>query len=136
MPRTLALLIASSSLLAVPALAQDVGASREGICCGASCCLIDGNCRIEGQKEPGNPCNVCDPAESQFAWTAVSGCVPPDAGQPAGEPDAGTRAAAAAVDARSQAVTPARWACSGGWRRSRSWCGVAGGERWMMGSRA
>lgn len=90
MPRTLALLIASSSLLAVPALAQDVGASREGICCGASCCLIDGNCRIEGQKEPGNPCNVCDPAESQFAWTAVSGCVPPDAGQPAGEPDAGT----------------------------------------------
>lgn len=71
------------------ALAQDVGAAQEGICCGATCCLIDGTCLSDGDVNPANSCEVCDPATSQAAWTTLDGCGQPDSGsQP--EMDAGS----------------------------------------------
>lgn len=97
-------LLLGGSWLASSALAQDIGAAREAVCCGAACCLIDsvcasGNPESPSHANPRNPCEVCDPAMSQFEWTTVPGCVPPDAG---------TRA-----DAGSPPVTPPpRGGCS------------------------
>lgn len=70
-------------LLTAPAAAQDddVGAAVEAICCGMECCLI-GTCRGRGQVNPDNSCEMCDPSTSQSEWTAIPGCVPPDAGTP------------------------------------------------------
>lgn len=105
MRRALVALVSCSSLLltgllagswlASSALAQDIGAAREAICCGTACCLIDGMCKSgdpesDRHANPRNPCEVCDPAVSQSEWTTVAGCVPPDAGTPPAQPDAGT----------------------------------------------
>lgn len=96
-------LLLGGSWLAGSALAQDIGAAREAVCCGPACCLIDsvcasGNPASPSHANPRNPCEVCDPEMSQSEWTTVPGCVPPDAGMRA---DAGTRA-----DAGSPPVTP------------------------------
>jgi uncharacterized protein (TIGR03382 family) len=82
-------LLLAGSWLASSALAQDVGAAREAVCCGAACCLIDGDCLTDGEANSRNPCEVCEPAMSQSEWTTTAGCVAPDSG-PATEPDAGS----------------------------------------------
>lgn len=87
----LSLVCAVSLTITASALAQDdVGASHEGICCGATCCLIEGMCLGTGQQNPRNPCEVCDPGQSAAAWTTTAGCTPPDAGNTGGDPDAGS----------------------------------------------
>jgi MYXO-CTERM domain-containing protein len=66
---------AGLSILASAAAAQeDVGASREAICCGANCCLIGGECFTRGDTNPADDCQECDPSVSQTAWTDVDGC--------------------------------------------------------------
>jgi MYXO-CTERM domain-containing protein len=80
----------AASWLAGSALAQDIGAAHEAVCCGATCCLVDGQCKTDGMANDHNPCEVCNPAMSQSEWTPVPGCVPPDAGAEPVEPDAGT----------------------------------------------
>lgn len=37
---------------------------------GADTCNIDGECRDDGQANPDNACEVCDPTRSQDAWSA------------------------------------------------------------------
>lgn len=74
---------------------DDVGVSREAVCCGANCCSIAGSCLSRGDTNPANPCQECNPSSDQFDWTDMPGCTPPDAGPPA--VDAG----APAVDAGS-----------------------------------
>lgn len=88
----LGLLSASFFSIAAPAFAEDdVGAAREAICCGATCCLIDGMCLHANDENPTNPCQICDPSQSQAQWTTVEGCSPaqPDAGSST-PPDAGS----------------------------------------------
>lgn len=87
-----ALLVLDASALADD---SDVGAAREAVCCGASCCLIEGTCYGTGDVNPVDPCLSCQPSESQAAWSPVAGCGgdagpgPVDAG-PITEPDAGS----------------------------------------------
>lgn len=92
MHRTL-LAAAAAALLVTPvgASAQDdIGSSAEAICCGTNCCAIpvgDG-CQTRGEVNPDNPCEVCDPSNSQSAFTVMPGCgtdggTSTDAGSPA-----------------------------------------------------
>ena len=74
----------------------DIGVSRQAICCGTSCCLIDGVCLSRGETNPTNSCEECNPSVAgQTAWSAIPGCVPTDAGPvtmdagPIASPDAG-----------------------------------------------
>ncbi len=90
MRRVLLALVLASSFVSLNALAQeDIGAAHEAVCCGATCCLIDGTCLMDGNTNPANPCQVCDPSQSQAEWTAVEGCTQPDSGPPPMR-DAGT----------------------------------------------
>jgi MYXO-CTERM domain-containing protein len=74
-------------------IAEEVVGSDDAVCCGATCCFIDGACRTTGETNPADACEVCNPGRSQFMWSPSSGpgCV--DAGGPppldAGLPDAG-----------------------------------------------
>jgi MYXO-CTERM domain-containing protein len=72
---------------------EEIISSAEAICCGASCCFIDGDCRTRGQRNPANACEECNPSMSQNVWSPVANCMmPPDAGPPpidAGAPDLG-----------------------------------------------
>jgi len=51
---------------------SDVGSDTLDICCGGSCCFIDGMCRSMGQVNPANTCESCVPSTSQGAWTTRS----------------------------------------------------------------
>lgn len=125
MKRALAVLLCSSFWLAGSALAQDVAASHEAICCGSSCCLIDGDCLTDGEPNSRNACQVCDPSMSQVEWTPVAGC---DAGQSA-QPDAGSDAGASGGGGGGCAIAPGASGAFGGlvafgalalvWRRRR-----------------
>jgi MYXO-CTERM domain-containing protein len=75
------MLVAAMWFSAGAALAQDVGASQQPVCCGATCCFLDGRCRGTGDENPRNNCEVCDPTMSQTTWTTLSGCTPIDAGR-------------------------------------------------------
>lgn len=82
---------------------EDVESLVDEICCGASCCLIGGDCYTSGETNPANTCEACNPSTSQTEFTASAdgcdgGAAPmPDAGGPmdaapegdAGEDDAG-----------------------------------------------
>ncbi len=59
------------------------------VCCGSDCCCVDGSIQGPGDTNPDNPCQVCDPSQSQMAWSEVPDCVA-DAG--VSEEDAGTAA--------------------------------------------
>ena len=78
---------------------SDVGSATYAICCGADCCcpsLGDGRRINNGDRNPANPCEICDPSMTQTAWTPVPDC---DAGM-AGT-DAGTDAGPADTDGGS-----------------------------------
>lgn len=49
-----------------------VAAPVQAICCGATCCFIDGACRTTGQVGP-SACLLCDPSESQTQWSVQTG---------------------------------------------------------------
>ena len=68
--------------LGATAFAQDdeLGSRSDGVCCGTECCLIEGECFARNEENPRNSCEICNPDESQAAFTAVAGCTPPDAG--------------------------------------------------------
>lgn len=80
MRRCLFLVLLTVCSAAGVAMAQDVGASHEGVCCGPTCCFIDGECLSDGNTNPRNECQSCDPSMSQTEWTTMDGCTPRDAG--------------------------------------------------------
>jgi hypothetical protein len=45
-------------------------------------CLIAGQCQADGDPNPQNPCEGCDPARSSQAWVADDAAVPADDGIP------------------------------------------------------
>lgn len=47
---------------------------ESAICCGANCCLIDGQCFQRGEMNPANSCEQCNPSAGQTSWSPVSGC--------------------------------------------------------------
>ena len=61
-------LVALSMGLGVEGARADVGSRTDAICCGMTCCLI-GGCRANGDSNPADPCEICDPAADQFDWT-------------------------------------------------------------------
>ncbi len=83
----------SAGLTTGSAAAQDddVAARVEAICCGATCCLIDGMCRTRDEQNPANGCQVCDPSMSQTQWTDMAGCGGTDAGPAGTDAGPGTR---------------------------------------------
>lgn len=72
----------------VPEPEAEALARVDAICCGASCCAIEGGCQRTGEMNPANSCQLCDPSESQTAWTDIPGCTP-DADAGPAEVDAG-----------------------------------------------
>jgi MYXO-CTERM domain-containing protein len=73
----LGLLVSSLWLASATAFAQeDIGQATENVCCGSTCCLIDGDCRATGETNPLNECQSCQPGTSQRAWSNVAGCTP------------------------------------------------------------
>lgn len=42
----------------------------------AGSCLIDDSCRASGEPDPGAPCRVCDPSQSQTEWSNAPGGTP------------------------------------------------------------
>jgi len=54
-------------------------ACTEDYCLGGTCrhsvadgwCAIQGACHLQGAVDPGNPCNLCDPAQDALRWTYV-----------------------------------------------------------------
>jgi len=60
------------------------------ICCGGSCCRIDGTCYTTGEENPDNECQTCDPSNSQSAWTDTPDCTPAEDDAGVAEEDMGT----------------------------------------------
>lgn len=44
------------------------------VCCGANCCCIDDARQENGDTNPANPCQVCDPTNDTRNWTDVPDC--------------------------------------------------------------
>jgi hypothetical protein len=65
----------------VPESEAEALARVDAICCGSSCCAIEGGCQSNGDENPANACEICNPAVSQTAWSANPTCE--DAGPPA-----------------------------------------------------
>ena len=83
-------IVAAGAIVLVSAgttLAQETGSRVDAICCGSSCCRIDGVCYSTGESSPSDACLVCQPSRSQtsFTNTCTGGT---DAGR--GGRDAGT----------------------------------------------
>ncbi len=67
-------LVFAAVVLTTPLRSSEPGSSP--ICCGVTCCSIDGACFTTGDTNPANECQICDPAASATAWTnsADPGC--------------------------------------------------------------